>query len=54
MPTEKEMKKIEMATTYEIRLMLGEEMDKKNKESLSREEINELLDSFAKERNKTI
>lgn len=47
MPTEKEIKRIELATVYEIRLMLTS----KDKEEYTTEEILEILDQFARDKN---
>lgn len=47
MPTEKEMKKIELATVYEIRLML----DAKEKEDFTKEELFDILDQYARDKN---
>ena len=43
MPTEKEMAKIELATLYELRLIISEG----EKDHYSREEVVELLDKIA-------
>lgn len=47
MPTEKEMKKIELATVYEIRLML----DAKEANEFTKEELFEILDQYARDKN---
>lgn len=43
MPTEKEIAKIELATLYELRLIISEG----DKDQYSREEVLELLDKIA-------
>ena len=47
MPTEKEMKKIELATVYEIRLLLTS--DEKNQ--YTKEELLQILDQYARDKN---
>ena len=47
MPTEKEIKRIELATIYELRLLLADQ----GKENFTTEELNELLDNYAKTKN---
>lgn len=47
MPTEKEMKKIELATVYEIRLMI----DSKEKQDFTKTELFEILDQYARDKN---
>ena len=47
MPTEKEMKKIELATVYEIRLML----DAKEANEFTKEDLFEILDQYARDKN---
>lgn len=47
MPTEKEMKKIELATVYELRLLLTSD----NKEQYSKEELLQILDQYARDKN---
>ena len=50
MPTEKEIKRIELATIYELRLLLADQ----DKENFTAEELNELLDNFAKAKNTAV
>ena len=47
MPTEKEMKKIELATVYEIRLLLTSD----DKDEYSKEELLQILDQYARDKN---
>lgn len=47
MPTEKEIKRIELSTLYEIRLQIADD----NKTDYTKEEILQLLDQFAKTKN---
>lgn len=47
MPTEKEMKKIELATLYELRLMIASD----EKETYTKAELLEILDKFAMVKN---
>lgn len=47
MPTEKEMKKIELATVYEIRLLLTSD----DKSQYSKEELLQILDQYARDKN---
>lgn len=47
MPTEKEMKKIELATVYEIRLLLTSD----DKSEYSKEELLQILDQYARDKN---
>lgn len=47
MPTEKEMKKIELATVYEIRLLLTSD----DKTQYSKEELLQILDQYARDKN---
>jgi hypothetical protein len=47
MPTEKEIKRIELATIYELRLLLADQ----GKDNFTAEELNELLDNYAKTKN---
>ena len=47
MPTEKEMKKIELATVYELRLLITSD----NKEQYSKEELLQILDQYARDKN---
>lgn len=47
MPTEKEMKKIELATLYELRLMIAAD----EKETYTKQELLEILDKFAMVKN---
>lgn len=50
MPTEKEIKRIELATIYELRLLLAD----KDKEQYTAEELNKILDEFAKSKNAAV
>jgi hypothetical protein len=47
MPTEKEMKKIELATVYELRLLLTSD----DKSEYSKEELLQILDQYARDKN---
>ena len=47
MPTEKEIKRIELSTLYEIRLYIAES----EKAEYTKEEVLNLLDQFAKVKN---
>jgi hypothetical protein len=47
MPTEKEMKKIELATVYEIRLLLTSD----DKTEYTKEELLQILDQYARDKN---
>lgn len=47
MPTEKEMKKIELATVYEIRLLLTSD----EKTEYTKEELLQILDQYARDKN---
>jgi hypothetical protein len=47
MPTEKEMKKIELATVYELRLLLTSD----DKSQYSKEELLQILDQYARDKN---
>lgn len=47
MPTEKEIKRIELATVYEIRLML----DADDKTEYSKDELFQILDQYARDKN---
>lgn len=47
MPTEKEMKKIELATVYELRLLLTSD----EKEQYTKEELLQILDQYARDKN---
>lgn len=47
MPTEKEMKKIELATVYELRLLLTSD----DKNEYSKEELLQILDQYARDKN---
>jgi hypothetical protein len=47
MPTEKEIKRIELATVYEIRLML----DSDEKTEYTKEELLKILDQYARDKN---
>ena len=47
MPTEKEIKRIELATVYEIRLML----DSDEKTEYTKEELLKSLDQYARDKN---
>ena len=47
MPTEKEMKKIELATLYEFRLLIASD----EKETFTKQELLEILDKFAAIKN---
>lgn len=47
MPTEKEIKRIELATVYEIRLML----DTDDKTEYSKDELFQILDQYARDKN---
>lgn len=47
MPTEKEMKKIELATVYELRLLLTSD----DKNQYSKEELLQILDQYARDKN---
>lgn len=47
MPTEKEIKRIELATVYEIRLML----DSDDKSEYTKEELLKMLDQYARDKN---
>lgn len=50
MPTEKEIKRIELATIYELRLLLADQ----GREQFTVEELQELLDNFAKAKNAAV
>lgn len=50
MPTEKEIKRIELATIYELRLLLADQ----EKSEFTVEELQELLDNFAKAKNAAV
>lgn len=47
MPTEKEMKKIELATVYELRLLLTSD----DKAQYTKEELLQILDQYARDKN---
>ena len=47
MPSEKEMKKIELATIYEIRLLLASD----GKTEYTQDELFRILDQYAKDKN---
>jgi hypothetical protein len=47
MPTDKEIKRIELATVYEIRLMLTS----KDKKEYTTAELLEILDQYARDKN---
>ena len=47
MPTEKEMKKIELATLYELRLLIASD----EKETFTKTELLDILDKFATVKN---
>lgn len=47
MPTEKEIKRIELATVYEIRLLL----DSDEKTEYTKEELLKILDQYARDKN---
>lgn len=47
MPTEKEIKRIELSTVYEIRI----QVDDSGKNTFTKEEVLKLLDDFAKSKN---
>jgi hypothetical protein len=47
MPTEKEMKKIELATVYELRLLLTSD----EKKQYTKEELLQILDQYARDKN---
>lgn len=50
MPTEKEIKRIELATIYELRLLLAD----KNRDEFTIKELEEILDEFAKIKNTSV
>ena len=47
MPTEKEIKRIELSTVYELRIQI----DDSEKSNFTKEEVLRLLDDFAKSKN---
>lgn len=47
MPTEKEIKRIELSTVYELRIQI----DDSEKTNFTKEEVLRLLDDFAKSKN---
>lgn len=47
MPTEKEIKRIELSTVYELRI----QVDDSGKSTFTKEEVLKLLDDFAKSKN---
>lgn len=47
MPTEKEIKRIELSTVYELRIQI----DDSGKNNFTKEEVLKLLDDFAKSKN---
>ena len=50
LPTEKEIKRIELATIYELRLLLADQ----EKSEFTIEELDKLLDNFAKAKNTAV